>query len=87
MEGVSIPKVGENKIMHIGKPMCKDNVLVTTGTLESLGQNRRKVTEFFRSKPRVPSLELPLDRPLLLVVLHLTILSRLAKLLGNCGSC
>jgi hypothetical protein len=48
MEGVSIPKVGENKIMHIGKPMCKDNVLVTTGTLESLGQKLTQGNRVFQ---------------------------------------
>jgi hypothetical protein len=35
----------------------------------------------------VPLLELPLDRLLLSVVLHLTTLSHLAKLLGGFGSC
>jgi hypothetical protein len=87
MEGVSIPKVGKNKIMHIGLPMCKDNVLVTTGTLESLGQNRRKVTEFFRSKPLVPLLELPLDPSPAISCTASTGTKLLAKLLGNCGSC
>ncbi|MBI4044962.1 MAG: VOC family protein [Candidatus Diapherotrites archaeon] len=38
MEGVNIPKQDENKIMHIGLPIGKDNVLMATDTLESLGQ-------------------------------------------------
>lgn len=38
MEGVSIPKEDENKIMHISLPIGKDNVLMATDTLESLGQ-------------------------------------------------
>jgi PhnB protein len=38
MEGVSIPKEDKNKIMHIGLSIGKDNVLMATATLESLGQ-------------------------------------------------
>ena len=38
MEGVSIPKEDENKIMHIGLPIGNDAVLMATDTLESLGQ-------------------------------------------------
>jgi PhnB protein len=38
MEGVNIPKEAENKIMHIGLPIGKDNVLMATDALESLGQ-------------------------------------------------
>ena len=38
MPGVKIPKKDENKIMHIGLPVGKDNVLMATDTLESLGQ-------------------------------------------------
>jgi PhnB protein len=38
MEGVSIPKEAENKIMHIGLPIGKDQVLMGTDALESLGQ-------------------------------------------------
>lgn len=38
MEGINIPKNDENKIMHIGLPIGKDNVLMGTDTLESLGQ-------------------------------------------------
>jgi PhnB protein len=38
MEGVSIPKEDENKIMHIGLVIGKDNVLMATDTLASLGQ-------------------------------------------------
>jgi PhnB protein len=38
MEGVHIPKEDENKIMHIGLPIGKDNLLMASDTLESLGQ-------------------------------------------------
>jgi len=38
MEGVSIPKMDENKIMHIGLPVGKDDVLMASDSLESLGQ-------------------------------------------------
>jgi PhnB protein len=38
MEGVRIPKEDENKIMHIGLAVGKDNVLMATDTLSSLGQ-------------------------------------------------
>ena len=38
MRGVNIPKEDENKIMHIGLPINKDNVLMATDALESLGQ-------------------------------------------------
>lgn len=37
MEGVNIPKEDENKIMHISLQVGKDNVLMGTDTLESLG--------------------------------------------------
>jgi len=38
MEGVNIPKADENKIMHIGLPVSKDDVLMASDSLESLGQ-------------------------------------------------
>ncbi len=38
MEGVNIPKEDENKIMHIGLPIGKDDVLMASDSLESLGQ-------------------------------------------------
>lgn len=38
MEGVSISKEDEDKIMHIGLPIGNDAVLMATDTLESLGQ-------------------------------------------------
>jgi PhnB protein len=38
MEGVNIPKEDENKIMHIGLPIGKDNMLMASDTLPSLGQ-------------------------------------------------
>jgi PhnB protein len=63
MEGVSIPEEDENKIMHIGLPIGKDNVLMATDTLESLGQKLTQGNRVFRSKPLVPLLELPLDPP------------------------
>ena len=37
MEGVKIPKQDQNKIMHIGLPVGKDDVLMGTDSLESLG--------------------------------------------------
>jgi PhnB protein len=38
MEGVNIPKADENKIMHIALPIGKDDVLMASDSLESLGQ-------------------------------------------------
>ena len=38
MEGVKIPKKDENKIMHIGLPIGRDDILMASDTLESLGQ-------------------------------------------------
>ena len=38
MEDVKIPKKDENKIMHIGLPIGRDDVLMASDTLESLGQ-------------------------------------------------
>ena len=38
MEGVKIPKADESKIMHIGLPIGKNDVLMASDTLESLGQ-------------------------------------------------
>ncbi len=38
MQGVNIPREDENKILHIGLPIGKDNVLMATDTLASLGQ-------------------------------------------------
>lgn len=38
MEGVNIPKEDENKIMHIGLPVGKDDILMASDSLESLGQ-------------------------------------------------
>lgn len=37
MKGVNIPKKDENKIMHIALPVGKNDVLLATDTLESLG--------------------------------------------------
>ena len=37
MEGVSIPKKDENKILHIALPVGKEDVLMASDTLESLG--------------------------------------------------
>lgn len=37
MEGVNIPQADANKIMHIGLPIGKDQMLMGTDTLESLG--------------------------------------------------
>lgn len=38
MEGTSIPKDDEDKIMHIGLPISEDQMLMATDTLASLGQ-------------------------------------------------
>lgn len=38
IEGVTIPKEDENKIMHISLPIGKDDALMASDTLESLGQ-------------------------------------------------
>ncbi|MBN2089417.1 VOC family protein [candidate division KSB1 bacterium] len=38
IEGINIPKEAEDKIMHIGLPIGKDQVLMGSDTLESLGQ-------------------------------------------------
>ena len=38
MVGVKIPKKDENKIMHIALPIGRDDVLMASDTLESLGQ-------------------------------------------------
>jgi PhnB protein len=38
MDGVTIPKNDENKIMHIALPISKEDVLMASDTLESLGQ-------------------------------------------------
>ena len=38
MEGVKIPKKDENRIMHIGLVVSKDDILMASDTLESLGQ-------------------------------------------------
>ena len=38
MEGVKIPTKDENKIMHIALPIGRDDVLMASDTLESLGQ-------------------------------------------------
>src|SRR5512139_4296581 len=38
VEGANIPKQDENKIMHIGLPIGKDDVLMASDALESMGQ-------------------------------------------------
>jgi PhnB protein len=38
VKGVNIPKADENKVMHVGLPFGKDQMLMATDTLESLGQ-------------------------------------------------
>jgi PhnB protein len=49
MEGVNIPKEDENKIMHISLPVGKDNVLMATDSLESLGQKRTQGNKVYIS--------------------------------------
>lgn len=38
IEGVSVPKEDENKMMHIGLPIGDDAILMASDTLEALGQ-------------------------------------------------
>jgi PhnB protein len=38
MEGVTVPKKDEDKIMHIGLPIREDGILMASETLESLGK-------------------------------------------------
>jgi PhnB protein len=38
VEGVTIPKEDEDKIMHIALPIGEDNILMASDVLESLGQ-------------------------------------------------
>ena len=49
MEGVNIPKADENKIMHIALPIGKDDVLMASDSLESLGQKLIKGNNVFIS--------------------------------------
>ncbi len=49
MEGVTIPKADENRIMHIGLPIGKDNVLMASDALESLGQKLTQGNNFYIS--------------------------------------
>ena len=42
MEGVNIPKEDENKLMHISLPIGKDDVLMATDSLESLGMELKQ---------------------------------------------
>lgn len=49
MEGVTISKEDENKIMHIGLPIGKDNMIMATDTLESLGQKLVQGNNFYLS--------------------------------------
>ena len=38
MEGVNIPKEDENKIMHIALPVGREDILMASDVLESMGQ-------------------------------------------------
>ena len=49
MAGVKIPKEDENKIMHIGLPVGKDDLLMASDTLESLGQKLIQGNNFYIS--------------------------------------
>ena len=49
MEGVSISKEDENKVMHVGLSIGKDNVLMATDTLPSLGQKLVQGNNFYLS--------------------------------------
>ena len=79
MEGVSIPEKDENKIMHIGLPIGKDNVLMAADTLESLGQklvqgnnvyisvhpeNKEEADKIFNALSEGGTIEMPIaDQP------------------------
>lgn len=49
MEGVNIPESDQNKIMHISLPIGKDNMLMATESLESLGQKLVQGNNFYIS--------------------------------------
>ena len=49
MEGVSISKEDENKVMHVGLSIGKDNVLMATDTLPSLEQKLVQGNNFYIS--------------------------------------
>jgi PhnB protein len=49
MEGVNIPKADESKIMHIGLPIGKDQFLMATDALDSLGQKLVQGNNFYIS--------------------------------------
>jgi PhnB protein len=49
MEGVTIPKADEGKIMHIGLPIGSDNVLMASDAVESLGQQVAQGNNFYIS--------------------------------------
>ncbi len=49
MEGVSIRKEDENKVMHVGLPIGKHNMLMATDTLPSLGQKLIEGNNFYIS--------------------------------------
>src|SRR3989338_2154223 len=49
MEGVSISKEDENKVMHVGLSIGKDNVLMATDTLPSPGQKLVQGNNFYIS--------------------------------------
>jgi PhnB protein len=49
MAGVHIPKEDENKIMHIGLPIGKDQMLMASDALESLGQKLKEGNNLYIS--------------------------------------
>src|SRR5688572_16605581 len=49
MEGVTIPKGDDNKIMHIGLPIGKDQFLMATDALASLGHKLVQGNNFYIS--------------------------------------
>ncbi len=76
MEGVNIPKKDQNKIMHIGLPIGRDNLLMATDTLESLGQtlvqgnnisisihpeNKKEADRIFSALSRGGTIEMPIS--------------------------
>jgi len=79
MEGVSIPREAENKIMHMGLPVGEGGMIMATDALESMGQklvqgnnvyisvhpdSKREADRIFAALSRGGSVEMPIaDQP------------------------
>ena len=61
MEGVNIPKEDENKILHISLPVGKDNVLMATDSLESLGMKLTSKDELAAWIPKLKEMSQSAD--------------------------